>query len=66
MVASYRDNDGIGASNAEQEVCQKITLAGLHRGGFFTHAASQQGQLGIWSNEYFLKLADMIRFTAIR
>lgn len=43
MVASYQENDGIDASNAEQEVCQKITLAGLHRGGFFSHAAFYGG-----------------------
>lgn len=40
MLAAYRNDSGSTATkNAEQEVCQKIALAGLHRGGFFDHAA---------------------------
>ena len=40
MLAIYDNNSGRTATNnAEQEVCQKIALAGLHRGGFFEHAA---------------------------
>lgn len=29
MLSAYRDADGTATPNAEQEVCQKITLAGL-------------------------------------
>ena len=44
MLAAYNNNSGSTATkNAEQEVCQKITLAGLHRGGFFDHAAFYGG-----------------------
>lgn len=43
MLASYAQGDGTATPNAEQEVCQKITLAGLHRGGFFDHAAFYGG-----------------------
>ena len=40
MLAAYSEETGSTATtNAEQEVCQKIALAGLHRGGFFDHAA---------------------------
>lgn len=40
MLAAYNNNSGgTATNNAEQEVCQKIALAGLHRGGFFDHAA---------------------------
>lgn len=35
--------DGTATTNAEQEVCQKIALAGLRRGGFFDHAAFYGG-----------------------
>lgn len=43
MLSAYRQADGSLMSNAEQEVCQKIVLAGLHRGGFFDHAAFYGG-----------------------
>lgn len=44
MLAAYDKNSGSTATkNAEQEVCQKIALAGLHRGGFFDHAAFYGG-----------------------
>ena len=43
MLSAYRDDDGTATPNAEQEVCQKITLAGLRRGGFFDHAAFYGG-----------------------
>lgn len=44
MLAAYNNNSGNTATkNAEQEVCQKIALAGLHRGGFFDHAAFYGG-----------------------
>jgi predicted nucleotidyltransferase component of viral defense system len=44
MLAAYDKNGGSTATgNAEQEVCQKIALAGLHRGGFFDHAAFYGG-----------------------
>ena len=44
MLAAYRHDSGSTATkNAEQEVCQKIALAGLHRGGFFDHAAFYGG-----------------------
>lgn len=43
MLASYAQGDGTATPNAEQEVCQKIALAGLHRGGFFDHAAFYGG-----------------------
>lgn len=44
MLATYRNDSGSTATkNAEQEVCQKIALAGLHRGGFFDHAAFYGG-----------------------
>lgn len=39
MLASYKNEGNTATPNAEQEVCQKITLAGLRRGGFFEHAA---------------------------
>lgn len=38
MLAGY-NGSGTATPNAEQEVCQKIALAGLKRGGFFDHAA---------------------------
>ena len=44
MLAAYDDNiGGTAIKNIEQEVCQKITLAGLRRGGFFDHAAFYGG-----------------------
>lgn len=43
MLANYISPDGSSTPNAEQEVCQKIALAGLHRGGFFEHAAFYGG-----------------------
>lgn len=44
MLAAYNNNSGgTATNNAEQEVCQKIALAGLHRGGFFDHAAFYGG-----------------------
>lgn len=44
MLASYKREGGSTATpNAEQEVCQKIVLAGLRRGGFFEHAAFYGG-----------------------
>lgn len=36
MLASYAQGDGTATPNAEQEVCQKIALAGLHRGVLLT------------------------------
>lgn len=43
MLAGYGNIEGSALMNAEQEVCQKIALAGLHRGGFFDHAAFYGG-----------------------
>ena len=44
MLAAYgRDTGSTATTNAEQEACQKIALAGLHRGGFFDHAAFYGG-----------------------
>ena len=44
MLAAYsQKSGGTATKNAEQEVCQKIALAGLHRGGFFDHAAFYGG-----------------------
>lgn len=43
MLASYKNAGNTATPNAEQEVCQKITLAGLRRGGFFEHAAFYGG-----------------------
>ena len=43
MLSAYSEKNGLSSSNAEQEVCQKITLAGLYRGGFFDHAAFYGG-----------------------
>lgn len=43
MLATYQQGDSTATPNAEQEVCQKIALAGLHRGGFFEHAAFYGG-----------------------
>ena len=43
MVASYQQGAGTSTPNVEQEVCQKIALAGLRRGGFFDPAAFYGG-----------------------
>lgn len=43
MLAEYHNNHSVATPNAEQEVCQKIVLAGLNRGGFFDHAAFYGG-----------------------
>lgn len=43
MLGAYRKENGTATPNAEQEICQKIALAGLHRGGFFDHAAFYGG-----------------------
>ena len=44
MLAAYsRETGSTATTNAEQEVCQRIALAGLHRGGFFDHAAFYGG-----------------------
>ena len=42
MLAGY-NGSGTATPNAEQEICQKIALAGLKRGGFFDHAAFYGG-----------------------
>ena len=38
MVAQLADRVGTSTPNVEQEVMQRIALAGLQRGGFFQHA----------------------------
>ena len=43
MVANYAQKRGTATPNVEQEVMQHIALAGLHRGGFFQHAAFYGG-----------------------
>ena len=43
MVANYAQKRGTATPNVEQEVMQYIALAGLHRGGFFQHAAFYGG-----------------------
>jgi len=43
MVAAYAQKLGTATPNVEQEVMQHIALAGLHRGGFFQHAALYGG-----------------------
>ncbi len=43
MVALYTEKRGTATENVEQEVMQRIALAGLHRGGFFQHAAFYGG-----------------------
>ena len=43
MVAAYAQKQGTATPNVEQEVMQHIALAGLHRGGFFQHAAFYGG-----------------------
>ena len=43
MVAQRAERVGAATPNVEQEVMQRIALAGLHRGGFFRHAAFYGG-----------------------
>lgn len=43
MVAEYQQQASTSTPNVEQEVMQKIALAGLYRGGFFKHAAFYGG-----------------------
>ena len=43
MVAQRAEIAGTATPNVEQEVMQRIALAGLHRGGFFQHAAFYGG-----------------------
>ena len=44
MLADYiQAGGGTATPNAEQEICQKIALAGLRRVGFFEHAAFYGG-----------------------
>jgi len=43
MMAAYSIQSDADYQNALHEVMQKITLAGLHRGNFFTHAAFYGG-----------------------
>ena len=43
MVAQRAERVGTATPNVEQEVMQRIALAGLHRGGFFRHAAFYGG-----------------------
>ena len=43
MMADYAGGNSTSTYNAEQEVCQKIVLAGLRRGGFFDYAAFYGG-----------------------
>ena len=43
MLSHYPQDSSTSTLNAEQEVIQQIALAGLHRGGFFQHAAFYGG-----------------------
>ena len=43
MVAAHTGRLSTATPNVEQEVMQRIALAGLHRGGFFQHAAFYGG-----------------------
>ncbi len=43
MVNDMHPQDGDAKQNAKYEVMQRITLAGLYRGGFFEHAAFYGG-----------------------
>lgn len=43
MVAEIGQQRGTEGCNVEQEVMQRIALAGLFRGGFFKHAAFYEG-----------------------
>lgn len=66
MLASYKREGGrTETPNVEQEVCQKITLAGLRRGGFFDHAAFYGGtclrlfhNLPRWSEDMDFSLTE--------
>ena len=65
MLASYKNEGNTATPNAEQEVCQKITLAGLRRGGFFEHAAFYGGtclrlfhNLPRWSEDMDFSLTE--------
>lgn len=66
MLASYKRESGrTETPNVEQEVCQKITLAGLRRGGFFDHAAFYGGtclrlfhNLPRWSEDMDFSLTE--------
>ena len=42
MLAAYQGGNSIATPNAEQEVCQKIVLAGLHREGSLTTRLSME------------------------
>ena len=43
MVAAYQPQNAQQRSNAQHQVMQQIVLAGLHKGGFFEHAAFYGG-----------------------
>lgn len=43
MVATYHPQNALQRSNAQHQVMQQIVLAGLHKGGFFEHAAFYGG-----------------------
>ena len=43
MLALYNEEHGSATPNASHEIMQQIALAGLHRGGFFNHAAFYGG-----------------------
>ena len=43
MLAEYSGPNGAATPNDEQEVMQRIALAGLYQGGFFKHAAFYGG-----------------------
>ena len=66
MLVSYKREGGrTETPNVEQEVCQKITLAGLRRGGFFDHAAFYGGtclrlfhNLPRWSEDMDFSLTE--------
>ena len=66
MLASYKREGGrTETPNVEHEVCQKITLAGLRRGGFFDHAAFYGGtclrlfhNLPRWSEDMDFSLTE--------
>ena len=44
MVAGLGPQTSIDKTNAQHEVMQQIALSGLHRGGFFEHAAFYGGR----------------------
>lgn len=43
MLAQHNEEHGTATPNASHEVMQQLILAGLHRGGFFKHAAFYGG-----------------------